>query len=441
MDCRRIITTGMLMLILLAGFTTARRPLRGAEDLWGLREGTEANGVAAITGVLPPAQVAREEAQNGAVQSPEADWGSTAAASESWWVTSDYLLYWTNGNDVPPLVSTNATAPVRDEAGLVGLEDTEVAVGGSLDDGGRSGVGLQAGYWLDNCHCWAVEGGWWCVGDPSNELDQRWSFGGEPVLARPFFNVGSGVEDAQLVAYPDFVDGAVEVATSSDLRSAEALLRMNWAGGSCARIDLLGGYRYFRFREGVLVQENFVSRNAGTGSEAGTTLNVLDRFDTANSFHGGTLGLRTSWERGWLELDAAAKLAIGGVERRLRIDGRTVVTAPGGSESVSSSGLLALSSNQGGYTDDAVALLPELDINTRILLTDHLTCNVGYNLLFLTDVYRAGDQIDRRIDPGLLSDNLPVEGNTSGGLNHPSVPREDSTLCVQGLNLGCTLTY
>ena len=40
--------------------------------------------------------------------------------SGRWWAGADYLLLWTNGNRVPPLVTTNATVPPRQDAGVLG---------------------------------------------------------------------------------------------------------------------------------------------------------------------------------------------------------------------------------------------------------------------------------------------------------------------------------
>lgn len=431
-------TINARILIAVALLTAAHGSiLRAAnEGLWDVNQLETAPVSATVTGSRQPAAAPMECGE----------WlcgtgGQKGACADRWWFSSDYVLLWTNGNSVPPLVSSNATAPPRAEAGVMDVGNTEILVDGKLDEGGRSGVAFSAGYWLDDCHDWAVQAAWWYAGDPADELNDTWASNGEPVLARPFFNVGSGAEDAQLVAYPDLLAGAVQVVTSSDLRSAEALVNMNWWRGTCGRIDLLSGYRYFRFREGVLVREALVSTAEGGLIEQGTRIGVFDQFNTANSFHGGTLGVLSTLERGCFEFDVAAKLGIGNVRRRVRVNGATVVTNE--TQVVSDGGLLALSSNMGSHEDDTVGLLPELNLNTRVLLTDHLSVNVGYSLMFLTEVYRAGDQIDRSVDPGLLPPPPipPINNDTANALRHPTVFQESSTLCVQGLNVGCTLTY
>jgi hypothetical protein len=357
------------------------------------------------------------------------------------WFTADYLLLWTNGNPVPPLLTTNPTLPPRSQAGVLGVGDTQTIVGGRIDEAGRSGVALTGGYWLDCGQCYGVQATWWYAGDPVDELRDTWASAGVPVLARPFFNVGSQLEDSQLVAYPNVVAGSIEITSGSDLRSFETLLSANLHRGCQRRFDLLGGYRYFRFQEGLYIEENLVSTNPSGVVQIGTTINLFDQFNTSNSFHGGTIGLLSSFQHGWLQLDVATKLGVGNVRRQLFIDGRTVVTTPNSNQSTFAGGLLALPSNMGSRQDDAFGLLPELNLQSRILLTDHLTLNVGYNLLFLTNVYRSGEQIDRAIDPGLLAGGMPINGTTPDSLTRPAPTLDSATLCVQGLNLGCTITY
>ena len=129
------------------------------------------------------------------------------------------------------------------------------------------------------------------------------------------------------------------------------------------------------------------------------------------------------------------------MRRRVEVNGVTMVATPVGAPASSTGGLLALPSNIGRYEDDQFGLLPELNLKARMLLSDQLSVNVGYNLLFLTDIYRAGSQIDRSIDTGQLPGGLPVNGNIANGLTHPAVLLDSSTLCVQGLNVGFTLAY
>lgn len=349
---------------------------------------------------------------------------------------------WTNGNAVPALVTTNATVPPRSQAGVLGAGDTDVLLGDDkLDGGGRSGVALTLGRWLDEHQTWGIQALWLYAGDPSGQLDGSWESFGVPVLARPFFNAATHQEDAQLVAYPDVVAGVTTADSNSYLQSFEALVRANWRRGTRGRIDMLGGYRYLGFREGLRLEEHLVLLDPGGLAQIGTTIDLFDQFNTRNDFHGGEIGLLTSFHRGPVVLDIATKLGLGNVSRELVIDGSTYVQTPAGGHATAPGGLLALPSNMGTYRDDAFALLPELDLKASLQLTDRLSVSVGYNLLFLTDVYRTGQQIDRSIDASQLPGALPVNDTSAAGQSHPLPILSSSTLRAQGLTVGVGLTY
>jgi hypothetical protein len=357
----------------------------------------------------------------------------------AWWFDADYMMVWTTGNPVPPLVTTSRGVPPREQAGVLGAPDTHILYGGKLDEGMRSGVRLTGGVWLDECRIWGLQAGWFSAGDPSD--NDAWQSPGVPVLARPFFNAGSGLEDAQLVAYPGVVEGMTQVATDSDLESAQALVRWNWVCGPRGRVDFLGGYRYLRFQESLMMHEHLILRGPGGLIEIGSEIDLYDRFDAGNDFHGGQIGVLAGFEQGCLALDIGAKLGLGNVQRRVTVDGWTMVETPAGDMSDGPGGLLALPSNMGRYEDDQFALLPELDLKLRILSTERLSASIGYNLMFLTQVYRTGEQIDRSIDTDQLPGFLPINDRVAARQLRPAPVQNSGTLRAQSLSLGLSWTY
>jgi hypothetical protein len=92
----------------------------------------------------------------------------------------------------------------------------------------------------------------------------------------------------------------------------------------------------------------------------------------------------------------------------------------------------------GTYRDSSFALLPELDLKARWMLTDRLSLHRGYHLLFLTNVHRTGQQIDRPIDASQLSGALPVNNLTGAGQIHPVASPSRSTLRTQAMTFGLT---
>jgi hypothetical protein len=63
------------------------------------------------------------------------------------WLGAEYLLWWTKGSRLPPLVTTGSpgTGPV----GALGRPDTSVLFGGTFDDQDHSGGRFFGGLWLD----------------------------------------------------------------------------------------------------------------------------------------------------------------------------------------------------------------------------------------------------------------------------------------------------
>ena len=56
-----------------------------------------------------------------------------------------------------------------------------------------------------------------------------------PIIARPFFNVSSGAEDARLITYPNLVQGTVDITAES--RLSGGVVRVSPAGGSFGAIQ------------------------------------------------------------------------------------------------------------------------------------------------------------------------------------------------------------
>jgi hypothetical protein len=241
-----------------------------------------------------------------------------------------------------------------------------------------------------------------------------------------------GQQDSQLVAFPGVVEGDIQVSTSSEMHSLALLLRRNLWQECNNRIDVVGGYRYFRYREGLAIHERLNVTDTGGAVAVGTIFDLVDRFATENDFHGGELGLSAVMDRGCWSLDVLTKLALGNMHQNVNIDGMNVVVAPNQTPVIGNGGFLALSTNMGGYNRNEFAVLPELDINLRYCYSERLSLALGYSLLWVTDVMRSGDQIDTSVNVS----QLPANGNSLIGEARPAPQLIDSTMWVQGVNLG-----
>jgi hypothetical protein len=83
---------------------------------------------------------------------------TSPAPSTRLWSTGDYLLWWVNGNRLPPLITTSPAGTPPAAAGVLGTPGAEVLFGNTdVNDRARSGGRLTAGYWLDCEQKWGIE--------------------------------------------------------------------------------------------------------------------------------------------------------------------------------------------------------------------------------------------------------------------------------------------
>lgn len=353
------------------------------------------------------------------------------SVGRTWRVRGEYLHWWVTGSTPPPLVTESPNGTPRADAGVLGTPGVDILFGNEkIGNDDRSGGRVTITRWLDPDTLTGLEFTGFYVGDDQSG-DFFASSDGSRILARPFHNVLLNQADAELVSFPSVLAGNVAVSSYSEIYSAAGLLRYNLGLGSRGRMDLLTGYRYFRFRDSLSVQENLESIDPGGIIVLGTTFDVRDRFQAANDFHGGDIGLSTEFfvnER--ITLEFLAKVALGAITRRSTITGSTAVNVPPGPATNSTGGLLALTSNSGSRTDTDFAALPEFGFNANFGISDDISLQVGYSLMLLNNVQRAG----HLIDPNVNTNFLP--GGSLAGPARPEFAWNYSDLVLQGLGIG-----
>ncbi len=348
-----------------------------------------------------------------------------------WRVRGEYVYWWTNGNPLPPLVTTSPPGTPVNQAGVLSSPGVATLYGNqTIDTGARSGGRVTLTRWFEEAEGPAIEFVGFYVADDYQSGSYAVGSDGSRILSRPFLNAVSGQEDAELVSYPNRLAGQVTVNSYSEAYSAAGLLRHNVASDSWGRFDILGGYRYFRYRESLSVREQLLAINPGGLTPLGTTTDLIDRFNVGNDFHGGEIGAASEWIVNTLSFELLAKVAFGSLTRHAVVDGNTVVTVPGLGPDTTAGGLLALPTNMGSRSSTRLGILPELNFNATALLTPRLTFVGGYTLVVLNDVLRSGDQIDRTLNPTQIG-NQPLQGPA-----RPAPAFRDSTLILHGFSLG-----
>ena len=215
---------------------------------------------------------------------------------------------------------------------------------------------------------------------------------------------------------------------TNGFQAAEVLLRRALCRGCDERLDLLVGYRFAELNDGLAIHQFSQWTQAQGIIPAGTTKDITDSFDTANQFNGGQLGVAYQERVGRWSLEMLAKLGLGNTQSRVRIDGGTVTTVPGGGSATFDGGLLAQTTNIGVHESNVFSLMPELGITLGCDLTCRLRATFGYTFLYWSRVARPGDQIDRNLS------QLPPEPPVAGG--GPAFALRTTDFWAQGMNFG-----
>jgi hypothetical protein len=360
------------------------------------------------------------------------------------WVGVEYLRWELECTDLPPLVTAGPDTEPLDEVGQLDNPTTEILFGDEEVGGDwRRGYRIYAGYWLDDCGCCAI------VGDYFRMCDDDFDFeaGDTPglIITRPFFNTETGEDDTQLVSVPDELSGTVEIEGGDDFEGAGIAVQRNvWCCcnpcGPSSMVNLLGGYRHYRYDSDLVITENLlVLPNTTSPLVPGTTIFLQDEFRTRNEFHGGEVGLQGLVQPSWWWIDGLAKFSIGSHHREVTIDGETINTVPNAGTAEFEGGLLTSEvTNIGDYSDTTLAIIPEFRLGVGGHIWKGISVRAGYNLILWNAVAQAGNQLP----PGLEVDPRNLPPVQPGGGPEPEFPGiRGSSFLAHGFDFAIQWAY
>lgn len=350
------------------------------------------------------------------------------------WLSADYLLWRINNPSLPPLL---ATGPLTDpRPGILGQPGTRTLIGGDISQDATSGLRLGLGGWFSQEEIFGIEASGFFLGKQSRSLGA--ASDGSAVLSRPFVNL-TGVPGGFDVAFPGNLAGAFQGSISNELYGWDVNLLANLGREENRSFDLLLGFRALSFEERLQVGENvqalapnilFFQRTAVPDT---SRLLISDQFALRNRFYGPQIGGKFDWSFHRLHVNLLTKIALGVTHQNAQIAGNTTVVAADGSLQSTSGGVLAVASNSGDFDRNVFTVVPEIGIQFAYNVTCRLTLQVGYSFLYWSNVARAGDQIDRTINPALVPSD-PIFG--TGGAARPGFSFDDSGLFVHGVTFG-----
>lgn len=315
-----------------------------------------------------------------------------------WWLRSDALLWWREGRDLPVLVTSNTEA--SSDPGDIVLYGGEIE-GGSPQGGAR----IDFGTWLDPDECVGIGGRFWGLGKERLRFLADSDSIAEQTIERPFIQDPDDPES--LIISDPFTpfEGSIDVVSSSEVFGADAYARLAWCRVCDIRVDLIAGYQFTRINEELRISSDTPDSPFGA-------LAIQDNWLTRNEFHGGSIGFLYESCRGCWTTTCLVKVGLGSMRQTAELTGFQNGVAGG-----------LLVEEPITVTRDTFAAVPELDVAWSYAINPCWSMNVGYSLLYWSNIARPEELID------------PIRGNDT------SLIFRDSSFWVQGLTLGASCRF
>jgi hypothetical protein len=380
------------------------------------------------------------------------------AASSAWadeepvgnmrtWLDADYLLWWFRPAPAGPALLTTGNS------GVLGASGTSVLAGNSnLNTGPYSGFRIGGG--VMNCAgTIGAEGSFFYL----SQQGITESFGsnnlGSPLLAQPIIDARTGNESRLLVSAPADYSGSFNVASATEFFGADGNLLLPFARCPACYPDEvgfyvtgLGGFLYLNLRDDLTMSasSNVLRPNLATFDNLsvpqGGNISSVDDIRTLNQFYGGQIGLKAgvNWWR--FALYGTAKIALGSMNERANLNGSTSAAfVPSlGTTATFPGGLYVLASNAGTHTRNITAVVPQGTLNFAVEITPQIQLHVGYTIIWISDVARPGNLIDRTVNPTQLPTS-PVFN--SAPPQRPGFTWSGTDFWAQGINIGLSLRF
>jgi hypothetical protein len=350
------------------------------------------------------------------------------------WLTGEYLLWRVKDAPLGVPVATVATPGVATGGrplGALGTPGTVVLSPSRLDLGTFSGFRLTGGLWLDADDIVGVEANAFWLPNETARFSASSGPGGTLIFV-PFLNEALAPPAER--AFPFGADGAtngsITVRDRLEMWGAEANLLVNLASANTYSLIGLGGFRYLDLRETLNIDL--------LGNGPGFSTFSDDQFRTRNQFYGGQLGLRGEVRMGWFFANLTGQVALGDMVESVTTSGFATQTTAAGRVTVPG-GFFVQTSNAGRFNTNRFVAVPEVRAQVGVDVTNHIRVHVGYDFLYVSDVLRPGNQIDRRIN--FSQQAAPVGG---GGLVGPALPAPllgHNNFWAQGLTVGVTIQF
>jgi hypothetical protein len=367
--------------------------------------------------------------------SPFQDWRPVREGVD---FTAGGLLWWLKKGDLPALVTTSSDPT---QLGILGRPTTRVVFGGP-DVGAEPFGGGRFAMTAMIDKVWSLEAGGFFLSQNSRSF--RAAGGGTTgqLLAIPVINALTGLETSVVITSPGGAIGGVNARLASRLWGYHFVATACVGAGEGWVLQLITGARYAELAETFRL--NIVTESATPGVfqgaviPGGTVVQGEDNFDTRNQFYGWVFGACGEWHWGGFVLTGWAQASVGATHEQVHVWGSAAATTPAGRTTLANADVLAQFTNIGRPSREVFAVLPEAGLTVSYQLSQCLSVFAGYDFLYWSRVARPGDQIDRRVNLGLV----PFLGSSTAPAALGPMPVVNSTdFWAQGLSCGVHLSF
>lgn len=339
-----------------------------------------------------------------------------------WWGGADYVLSWRKERYFPPLVTTSPTGTAQDSAGVLGLSTTSILFGDEdIGNSPQSGVRVDVGIWATRVLGFgtSVIG----LGTEKKGYTSNSNSSGSPIIARPFFNVSTSAQDAELIGYPAVqTNGAIDINTTNRIWGGDIYARYHRFGTRRWSADFLLGFNYLQ------VTDNLDISTETTAS--GTITRRNDHFHCRNNYYAGLLGAEVEWASPIVILSVRAKVGVGNNISVTDIRGHSVTGS-----THSAGGLLALPTNIDRHSRHTFEVVPQLNARLRLVAKGHFFVQVGYDMIYWPKVAFSGEQVDLNLNI------TQQDSGTLSGTHAPIFNLNNKDFWAQGIAAGIYFTY
>jgi hypothetical protein len=351
------------------------------------------------------------------------------------WAQVELLLWFAQDRDMPALVTTSDPGTFPDlPAG--GNDNVQVVFGDEIEGELSAGFRSDYGMWVTNNV--GLGGRFWILAENNDSYFASGDGTGDSI-GRPFFDGANNSQASLLIN----IDGALSAGStfggfvgaesSLDIKAYEAYARTRFSCSKSCRLDFLAGYSHFDIEDSLQISSTSVNlANPATLR----TRTYSDSFEAENSFNGGQLGFEMVITRGRWMARSMTKVHLGNMEQNVSIAGVSSddPDGPGGAGATITPGGLLAQGNQGDYLRDVFAFAPEANFKLGYRFRKNVLLSAGYSFIYWDNVALNGDVVDP-----FISDPAQLNTGTFGA--RPEFVFDDSSLWVQGLDLGVIIDF